>query len=50
MTPTWPLEDVDATATALRETEEEVGLTRDFTKIDGLHNLSLLMMDEQAEV
>jgi 8-oxo-dGTP pyrophosphatase MutT (NUDIX family) len=28
-------EDVDATATALRETEEEVGLTRDFVDVAG---------------
>ena len=28
-------EDVDATATALRETEEEVGLTRDFIEVIG---------------
>lgn len=28
-------EDIDATATALRETEEEVGLTRDFIEVIG---------------
>lgn len=29
------VEDIDATATALRETEEEVGLTRDFVDVVG---------------
>ncbi len=33
------VEDVDATATALRETEEEVGLTRDFIDVIGALDL-----------
>ncbi len=35
---------------SFRRDESRFGLTRDFTRIDGLRNLSLLMMDEQAEV
>jgi len=33
------VEDIDATATALRETEEEVGLTRDFIDVVGTLDL-----------
>ena len=33
------VEDIDATATALRETEEEVGLTRDFIEVIGALDL-----------